>query len=155
MHRQTKPPPSTHLFLNEPVAWLAARMEARECVQLFLFTLTGVVLPSLDTPMDLHLSLRALQGDQWAYGAALLLPVLLNMVFTLYAWARTEEKHPLSVLLVPLLLWPQTRAANWIWEAGRRRKKEKDLVLLRKDFDQRIGSLEPLIEALLQESHQI
>ena len=101
-------------------------MEARECVQLFLFTLTGVVLPSLDTPMDLHLSLRALQGDQWAYGAALLLPVLLNMVFTLYAWARTEEKHPLSVLLVPLLLWPQTRAANWIWEAGRQEEEERE-----------------------------
>ena len=119
------------------------------CVPLLLFS---VILSTFDSGYDLYLGITAILLGQVRWGCAILGPVLLNLLFTSWTWHKLEKNRWTLVLLLTFL-WPQYRALKLVYRIGW--KGDEAGLEEKKEFHQRIGCLEPFIEAIPQESLQI
>ena len=122
---------------------------------LFLFILS-IIFPSVDVYSDTYLILTLATSQMLPYALWLLvpqvmevvvmIPQVLNTLFTLQMWWRVEEglDRRWSWVLVVLQAWPQVWAARIIWRILTGRPWKNMKVTL----DTRIGTLEPFIESL-------
>ena len=119
-----------------------------------LFFMFGVVMPSFDIFSDIHLSVKLFNrscdehehkywncdNDQWilrdiriqnTFGWwIILIPVLINLIFTIPQFLRLEKSLKQRLLTLPLLcclLWPQYRSLRVLWFAFVRKDTDKCL----------------------------
>jgi len=106
-----------------------------------------MLVPSWDVYSDWAVTIKFFLDGYTRYGLAMMVPQILNMVFTFYIWTKLERgtSARYSWVLVIAQCWPQFCAARiicMIIKGEERWRGEK------KTFDSRIGTLEPYTESL-------
>ena len=115
-----------------------------------LLSVMSIGLPSWDAYADVYLAISAIMNGQVIWGSLLLAPVLLNLIFVSIAWWKFEDPgaKKYTWILVLLCFWPQYRAFRLMfvicWKGEEEGMKEK------KWFEQKVGTLEPFLEAMPQ-----
>lgn len=70
-------------------------------------------------------------GSHPRFGIAMLFPIIISTLFTLYTWWNIETDHKLTLPLVILQCWPQYRAGKilylGLWKQVNEWKKEQEL----------------------------
>ena len=123
-------------------------------LQGFLLVVLSILLPTIDAAFDLYYSLLAIFGGHYHWGFSLLAPVLLNMVFTFFTWRKMDrgetwdEDRRWTWILVLFMVWPQWRAMRLFLDIVIR--GDEEALERKKEFDRRIGGLEPFLEAAPQ-----
>ena len=83
----------------------------------------------------------------YIYGAALSLPLLLNLIFTLMIWWRDVKKNETSLrTLFLLLFYRQLKVIKYLMLYNDVEKMEKE----RKKFERDVAAIEPFCESVLQ-----
>ena len=139
--------------LDMALGW---KVKAKEC---FLLVVFSIGLPTYDACFDLYFSILAIMGGHYHWGFSLLAPVLLNLSFTTITWWRmdrgetwVEDRRWTWVLLI-LMVWPQWRAANLLYRIVI--QGEEEALEKKKEFERRVGGLEPFLESAPQVCLQI
>ena len=120
----------------------------------FLLLFMSITLPTMDAAFDLYYSLLAIHGGHYHWGFSLLAPVLLNMALTFFTWMKMDRGETWSEdgrwtwVLVILLVWPQWRAIHFFHKIVIR--GDEEALERKKEFERRVGGLEPFLEAAPQ-----
>ena len=107
----------------------------------------NVALPLADVGTDIKLLITWYYLGHWKFATAMLVPCLMNYIFSMNAWWRLEsaEDKKKTWVFVLLSIWKEYRAVMIIVEAFRNvrsaQRKKEDLV-------REIGGLEPILEAV-------
>ena len=102
---------------------MAEDLSPIESRELFVFTLSEVVLPTLDIYTDFALSIKlvTISTDSSILakiGYAMFGIIILTTAFHVIHWFKVERSFKSRILTTPLLicqLWPQYRALRVIW----------------------------------------
>ena len=126
----------------------------QKALQGSLLLFLSIILPTIDAVGDLYYSILAIQGGHFHWGFSLLAPVLLNMAFTFFTWSKLyrgetwAEDRRWTWILVIFMVWPQWRAMGLFHNIVIR--GDEEALERKKEFDRRIGGLEPFLEAAPQ-----
>ena len=111
----------------------------------------GMGLPTGDVGTDVNLSARLFLNGHPHWGWSVLMPILLNIFFTLLACSRIEKRNCLCyVPLVLLQIYPQFCMARLLLKWGMKRLNRKQFVENRDKLDGDLGTLEPYLESIPQ-----
>ena len=125
-----------------------------KALQGLLLLVLSITLPTIDAIFDLKFSFIAIQGGHYHWGFSLLAPVLLNMALTFATWMKLDrgetwaEDRRWTWILVILMLWPQWKAMGLFHDIVLR--GDEEALERKKEFERRVGGLEPFLESALQ-----
>ena len=130
--------------------------ELNDAVRTILFTVFfNLVLPSVDSGSDIRLGIRLYINNHPRWAMAVLAPVIINTVFTVFACREIERKLSkkpwiLHLPLVFLQLYPQYCICRLMYKYFRGEISLQDLITSRDSMDGGLGCVEPYCESVPQ-----
>ena len=85
-----------------------------------------------------------------AYGAVMLIPIILANLFTITHWLKKENTWKKRLYTLPLFIlqfWPQWRVLNVLWLL---RKRDERGRAEKEQLDRELSSIEPFLESVPQ-----
>ena len=136
-----------HISWEKIIMVLPVSIRSRECLILIIFS---VGFPTLDSFLDFNFVITAIIRGHLRWGAALLTPILLNLLCTGLVWRKmeTKEERNRTWVLVVTMLWPQYRALRLWWRIVVEGREEG--LVEKQVYERRVKDLEPLGEAIPQ-----
>ena len=111
----------------------------------------GMGLPTGDVGTDVNLAATLFRNGHPNWGSSVLMPILLNIFFTLLACSRIEKRNWLCYIpLVLLQIYPQFCMARLLFKWGMKKLNRKQFVENRDTLDCELGTLEPYLESIPQ-----
>ena len=91
-------------------------------------TIFNILLPTSDFCGDIIFAFNAFSTENYGICCLMLVPVLLNMLFTFYKWKSTDfdtkKEKQFTWLLVILCVWPQYQVVKVILSIFRGKSKD-------------------------------
>ena len=128
----------------------------KEAIRELIFSIFfGMILPSTDSGTDIRLGVRLITHGHPKWGAAILTPVLMNTIFTIFSCRELERKRAkerwiIYLPLVLLQLYPQFCICRLIYRLLRKKISLKRFILERDGLEGGLGCVEPYCESVPQ-----
>lgn len=111
----------------------------------------NIGLPSFDVYSDIYLGIRLYMNGHPKWALSVLMPMFLNMFFTIFACIRIEGKKFVFYLpLVFLQIYPQFLVVRILLKWAKGKFDRDDFLIERDSLDGGIGCFEPYLESVPQ-----